>query len=62
MHGFEPHTVQNVIGFNISLIKNIVVPGGYICSYSVVVITVDFDIYMKLSANLDSNSSKSYLL
>ena len=35
-------------------IKNIVVPGGYICSYSVVVITMDFE-----SINPSSNLGKS---
>ena len=44
MQGFEPPSTQHN-GFNIFQLKNIVVPGWYICSYSVVVITVDFEIH-----------------
>lgn len=45
MQEFEPPSTQHN-GFNISQLKNIVVPGENTCSYSVVVITVDFEIYV----------------
>ena len=41
---FESRIVQHN-GFNIFQLKNIVVPGENTCSYSVVVITVDFEIH-----------------
>ena len=44
MQEFEPPSTQHN-GFNIFQLKNIVVPKRYICSYSVAVITVDFEIY-----------------
>ena len=45
MQEFEPPSTQHN-GFNIFQLKNIVVPGENTCSYSVVVITVDFEIYV----------------